>query len=116
NHLPPYLAKHAEFKAKGVAVIAVVAANDLCVMSGWARFDGCKDKVRLQHGLLAGCRSWPLSDTYAKWSESLWLSVNLTERGLGLRTARYAMIIDDLVVKYIEVRQRSRLISACDLC
>ncbi|KAJ7100885.1 1-Cys peroxiredoxin isozyme [Mycena belliarum] len=91
NHLPPYLAKHAEFKAKGVDVIAVVAANDLFVMSGWARFEGCKDKI------LA------LSDTYAKWSESLGLSVDLTERGLGLRTARYAMIIDDLVVKYIEV-------------
>ncbi|KAJ7082232.1 Redoxin, partial [Mycena belliarum] len=45
NHLPPYLAKHAEFKAKGLDVIAVVAANDLFVMSGWARFEGCKDKV-----------------------------------------------------------------------
>ncbi|KAJ7082250.1 Redoxin, partial [Mycena belliarum] len=93
NHLPPYLAKHAEFKAKGLDVIAVVAANDLFVMNGWARFEGCKDKI------LA------LSDTYAKWSESLGLSVDLTERGLGLRTARYAMIIDDLVVKYNEVRE-----------
>ncbi|KAJ7064390.1 Redoxin-domain-containing protein [Mycena belliarum] len=73
-----------------VDVIAVVAANDLFVMSGWARFEGCKDKI------LA------LSDTYAKWSESLGLSVDLTERSLGLRTARYAMIIDDLVVKYNE--------------
>ncbi|KAJ7018281.1 Redoxin [Mycena alexandri] len=46
NHLPPYLQKYDEFKAKGVDVIAVLAANDMFVMSGWARFEGLKDKVR----------------------------------------------------------------------
>ena len=46
NHLPPYLEKYDEFKAKGVDVIAVVAANDAFVMSGWARAMGLKDKVR----------------------------------------------------------------------
>ncbi|KAJ6564442.1 1-Cys peroxiredoxin isozyme [Mycena capillaripes] len=91
NHLPPFLQKYDEFKAKGVDVVAVVAANDLFVMSGWARFEGCKDKI------LA------LSDVNAKWSAGLDLSVDLTEKGMGVRTARYAMIIDDLVVKYVEV-------------
>ena len=46
NHLPPYLEKYEEFKAKGVDVIAVVAANDPYVMSGWGRFEGLDDKVR----------------------------------------------------------------------
>ena len=46
NHLPPYLEKYEEFKAKGVDVIAVVAANDPFVMSGWGRFEGLEDKVR----------------------------------------------------------------------
>ncbi|KAJ7131362.1 1-Cys peroxiredoxin isozyme [Mycena epipterygia] len=91
NHLPPYIEKYDEFKAKGVDVIAVVAANDMFVMSGWARVEGCKDKI------LA------LSDVNAKWSSALNLSLDLTERGMGVRTARYAMIIDDLVVKYVEV-------------
>jgi len=45
-----------------------------------------------------------LSDTNAAWSDSLGLSMDLTDRGLGIRTARYGMIIDDLVVKYVEVR------------
>lgn len=45
NHLPPYLEKYEEFKAKGVDVIAVVAVNDPFVMSGWARVEGLKDKV-----------------------------------------------------------------------
>ncbi|KAJ7757270.1 Redoxin [Mycena maculata] len=91
NHLPPYLQRYDEFKAKGVDVLAVLAANDLFVMSGWARFEGCKDKI------LA------LSDANAKWSAALGLSLDLTERGMGVRTNRYAMIIDDLVVKYVEV-------------
>lgn len=45
-----------------------------------------------------------LSDTDAKWSESMGLSVDLSAVGFGTRTARYAMIIDNLVVKYVEVR------------
>ena len=44
-HLPEYVEKYDEFKAKGVDVVAVVAANDPYVMSGWARFEGLKDKV-----------------------------------------------------------------------
>ena len=46
NHLPPFLEKIDELKAKGVDVVAVVAANDAFVQSGWARFLGLKDKVR----------------------------------------------------------------------
>ncbi|PPQ80125.1 hypothetical protein CVT25_001424 [Psilocybe cyanescens] len=81
NHLPPYIQKYDEFKAKGVDVIAVVAANDPFVMSGWGR-------------ILA------LSDTDAQWNKKLGLTLDLTDKGLGLRTARYALIIDDLVIKY----------------
>ena len=45
NHLPPYIEKFDEFKAKGVDVIAVLAVNDAFVMSGWGRVEGVKDKV-----------------------------------------------------------------------
>lgn len=45
NHLPPYLAKYNEFKEKGVDIIAVIAANDPFVMSGWGRVEGVTDKV-----------------------------------------------------------------------
>ena len=44
-----------------------------------------------------------MSDTDAKWSSALGLSLDLTERGLGIRTNRYAMIIDDLELKYLGV-------------
>ncbi|KAH7929168.1 Redoxin [Leucogyrophana mollusca] len=103
NHLPPYLAKYDQFKAKGVDVIAVVAANDAFVMSGWSRVEGLKDKI------LA------LSDPNAAWSAELGLTLDLSSRGFGTRTARYAAIIDDLVVKYLEVEPGSEVsVSSAD--
>ncbi|KZT06680.1 1-Cys peroxiredoxin isozyme [Laetiporus sulphureus 93-53] len=97
NHLPPYLEKYDQFKAKGVDVIAVVAANDAFVMSGWARFTGLKDKI------LA------LSDPDAKWSASIGLDKDLSAIGFGTRTDRYALIIDDLKVKYIGLEPGSEV-------
>lgn len=52
NHLPPYVEKYEEFKAKGVDVIAVLAANDVFVMSGWGRVEGVKDKVSTSKAVL----------------------------------------------------------------
>ncbi|KAJ3793008.1 1-Cys peroxiredoxin isozyme [Lentinula aff. detonsa] len=91
NHLPPYVEKYDEFKSKGVDEIAVVAANDAFVMSGWGRFEGLKDKILT------------LSDPNVEWSKKLGLDLDLSALAFGTRTARYAMIIDDLVVKYVEV-------------
>ncbi|KLO12298.1 Redoxin [Schizopora paradoxa] len=87
NHLPPYLQKHDEFKKLGVDVIAVLSFNDAFVMSGWGRFTGLTDKILC------------LSDTDAKWSESM----GLKNDPPNPRTKRYALIIDDLKVKYIGV-------------
>ncbi|TFK36225.1 peroxiredoxin [Crucibulum laeve] len=91
NHLPPYIQKYDEFKAKGIDVVAVVAANDVFVLSGWGRFEGLTDKIIT------------LSDGDAKWSKSIGLEKDLTALGLGIRTGRYALVLDDLVVKYLGV-------------
>jgi len=91
NHIPPYVEKYEEFKAKGVDIIAVLAANDAFVMSGWSRVLGLKDKI------LA------ISDGDAKWSKSMGLDKDLSGAGLGIRTERYAMVLEDNVVKYIGV-------------
>lgn len=45
NHLPAFIQKYEEFKAKGVDIIAVLAANDPFVMSAWARAVGAKDQA-----------------------------------------------------------------------
>ncbi|EAU86553.2 thioredoxin-dependent peroxidase [Coprinopsis cinerea okayama7 len=91
NHLPPFLQKYDEFKKKGVDVIAVLAANDPFVMSGWGRFEGLKDKILT------------ISDTNAEWSKKLGLEKDLSAHGLGIRTARYAIILENNVVKYLGV-------------
>ncbi|CAL1710419.1 unnamed protein product [Somion occarium] len=98
NHLPPYIQKYDEFKAKGVDQIAVVTANDAFVMSGWGKALGFKDKTFPQ--------ILPLSDPTAAWTSQLGLSVDLSkanELGLGLRTSRFALILDDLKITYLGV-------------
>jgi len=92
THLPPYLEKFDEFKGKGVDVIAVFAANDPFVMSGWAKVSGLKDKIL------------SLSDPEAAFGKYLGWDIDLRGRGIGLgtRVARGAIILDDLKVIYIE--------------
>ncbi|TFK18858.1 thioredoxin-dependent peroxidase [Coprinopsis marcescibilis] len=91
NHLPPFAEKYDELKKKGVDVIAVLAANDPFVMSGWARFLGLKDKIIA------------ISDVDAAWSKKLGLEKDLTANGMGVRTARYALVLENNVVKYLGV-------------
>lgn len=89
-------------------MIAVLAANDPFVMSGWGRFEGLEDKVLDisvglgESPLIHVIKIITLSDTNAAWSKSLGMAQE--DRGMGFRTRRYAIIVDDLVVKYVEVK------------
>ncbi|KAG8717497.1 hypothetical protein FRC09_014188 [Ceratobasidium sp. 395] len=91
NHLPAYVTRREEFTKKGVDVVACLAANDPFVMSGWGRVNGVKDKVLM------------LTDTNAEWSKKLGLDLDLSSKGLGTRTSRYVVCIDDLKVEFIDV-------------
>ncbi|KAF7800079.1 hypothetical protein EIP86_011322 [Pleurotus ostreatoroseus] len=93
NHLPPYLKNYDALKAKGVDVVAVLSANDPFVLSGWTRVQNVKDKIIA------------VSDLDGAWSKELGLTVDLSGAGIGLgvRTTRYALVLDDLVVKYLGV-------------
>lgn len=86
NHIPPFVGKIDEFKRKGVDEIAVVAANDPFVMSAWGVANHAQDKV-----LFA-------SDFNASFSKELDAVLDMTDKGFGVRTARYALIVDDLKV------------------
>ncbi len=93
NHLPGFAAKAAEIKAKGVDTIAVTAVNDVFVMDAWAKDTGAKDSIEF------------LADGSGNFAKAIGLTVDLTERGLGLRSRRYAMIIDNGVVKSVDVEE-----------
>jgi peroxiredoxin len=93
NHLPGFAAKAAEIKAKGVDTIAVTAVNDVFVMDAWAKDTGAKDSIEF------------LADGSGNFAKAIGLTVDLTERGLGLRSRRYAMIVDNGVVKSVDVEE-----------
>lgn len=91
NHLPGFLAKVAEFKAKGIDEIAVVSVNDVFVMDAWAKQSGAEGKILF------------LADGIAAFSTAIDLTLDLTERGLGVRSQRYSMFVDDGIVKKLNV-------------
>ena len=91
NHLPGYLENADAIKAKGVDTIAVVAVNAVFVMQAWARSTGAEGKIPF------------LADGSAKFVQDAGLAIDLTERGMGMRSKRFSMIVDDGVVTAINI-------------
>ncbi|KAF5353858.1 hypothetical protein D9756_006988 [Leucocoprinus leucothites] len=89
QHVPGFIKNYDALSKKGVDVIVVLAANDPFVMSAWGRTGGIPDKIVYA------------SDPNAQWSSALGLAKDLTAVGFGIRTQRYALILDDLKVVYI---------------
>src|SRR5271166_6849568 len=77
NHLPGYVKNAAAIKAKGISTIAVTGVNDVFVMDAWKKATG-GDAIEF------------LADGSGNWAKALGLTADLTERGLGVRSQRYA--------------------------
>lgn len=93
KHLPGYLQLHDELKAKGVDEIWCVAVNDPFVMGAWGRDQGANERVRM------------LADGSANWTRELGLELDLTARGMGIRSQRYSAVLDDGVVTQLNVEE-----------
>jgi peroxiredoxin (alkyl hydroperoxide reductase subunit C) len=93
KHVPGYVANAEAIRAKGVDTIACLSVNDAFVMGAWGRDQGVGDKVQM------------LADGSAQFTKAVGLELDLTERGLGLRSARYAMVVDDGVVQSLHVEK-----------
>ena len=91
KHLPSYTEHFDAIKAKGVDEIWCVAVNDAFVMGAWGREQTAGGKVRM------------MADGSAKWAKALGLELDLTERGMGVRSQRYAAFLDDGVVKVLNI-------------
>ena len=83
KHLPGYVESFAEFKAAGVDEIWCLSVNDAFVMGAWARDQKTGDKVRM------------LADGSAAFAQATGLTLDLTARGMGLRSNRYSMLVKD---------------------
>ena len=91
NHLPGFLTNSDQIKQKGIDTIAVTGVNDVFVMDAWKQNTGAAGKIEF------------LADGSAAFAKAVGLSVDLGERGLGTRSQRYAMVVDDGVVKTLNV-------------
>lgn len=91
NHLPGYLAKANEIKAKGVDTIAVTGVNDVFVMAAWAKASGADGAIEF------------LADGSAEFARAVGLDLDLSKRGLGTRSKRYSMLVENGVVKRLAV-------------
>ena len=91
KHLPGYVEHAAELKAKGVDEVWCVSVNDHFVMAAWGREQQTAGKVRM------------MADGSAAYVKSLGLDRDLTPNGMGIRSQRFAMIVDDGVVQYLGI-------------
>ncbi|HEX2727535.1 MAG TPA: peroxiredoxin [Beijerinckiaceae bacterium] len=93
NHMPGYVAKADEIKAKGVDAIVVTAVNDVFVMDAWTKASGCDGKVEF------------IADGNGDFAKAIGLSLDASGNGLGTRSKRYSMIVDDGVVKSLNIEE-----------
>jgi glutaredoxin/glutathione-dependent peroxiredoxin len=92
-HLPGYIAEADRLKSEGIAEIVCIAVNDPFVMSAWEKEQGATGKVLM------------LCDPDVSFTRSLGLSLDLSAFGLGERSQRYSMIVQDGVVATINVEK-----------
>jgi peroxiredoxin len=91
KHMPGFVQNADALKAKGVDSVICVAVNDVFVMGAWGKEQGAGDKVVM------------LSDGSAMLTKALGLELDLTARGLGVRSQRYALVAEDGKVTHLAV-------------
>ncbi|MCL4131252.1 UNVERIFIED_CONTAM: hypothetical protein GTU68_035453 [Idotea baltica] len=91
NHLPSFLAQADALRAKGVDEIACVSINDVFVLDAWAKATTAKSDIQM------------LADGSGDFTKAIDMELDLTERGLGVRSKRYAMLVEDGTVKQLLV-------------
>jgi peroxiredoxin len=94
RHLPGFVERAADIKAKGVDEIACVAVNDAFVMGAWGREQKTEGKVRM------------LADGSGDLVRALGLELDLSKGGLGTRSQRYSMLVDNGVVKSLNIEKQ----------
>ena len=93
KHVPGFVQNAEALKAKGVDTIACLSVNDAFVMGAWGKDQGAGDKVRM------------LADGNGEFTQAVGLEMDGTKFGMGKRSQRYSMIVDNGVVKSLNVEQ-----------
>ncbi len=93
RHLPGFLENAQAFFDKGVDSIACIAVNDVFVMGAWAKEQGTEGRILM------------LADGSAEFARAVGLDMDLTARGMGIRSRRYALVAEDGVVTVLRVEE-----------
>ena len=91
KHVPGYIEQAGALKAAGVDEIWCISVNDPFVMGAWGRDQKTAGKVRM------------MADGSAEFTKALGLTFDLTARGMGVRSQRYSMLVQDGVVKALNI-------------
>ena len=86
KHLPGYINMHQEYKNKGVDHIICIAANDPFVMNAWGKENNVGDKIIM------------IGDPFLNFTKAIGAEVDKSGRGLGVRSNRYTMLVDNMKV------------------
>jgi len=97
QHVPGFLKNADAIKAKGVDTIACLSVNDAFVMGAWAKDQGTGGQIEM------------LGDGSADLTRKMGIELDLTERGLGVRARRFSMLVDDGVVKQLNLEDGGAL-------
>lgn len=107
SHMPGFVDRVDELKAKGIDTIACTAVNDVFVLTNWAEDTGATGKIEM------------LADGSGDFAKAIGLDIDLSNFGLGLRSKRYAMLVEDGTVKVLNVEDSPPIAeksSAATLC
>jgi len=96
-HLPGYVVHHDAIIAKGVDTIACLSVNDAFVMGAWGEAQNAGDNILM------------LADGSGAFTEAVGLELDLTDRHMGVRSQRYAMVVDDGIVTHLKVEEAGGL-------
>ncbi len=93
KHVPGFVQHADAIRARGVDTIACLSVNDAFVMGAWGKDRGVGDKVLM------------LADGSGEFTSAVGMELDLTSRGLGVRSHRYAMVVDDGVVTALKLEE-----------
>jgi peroxiredoxin len=105
KHLPGYVQKLPELKAKGIDLVACLSVNDAFVMKSWAEQHDALGKIVM------------LADGSAAFTKALGIELDLTAHGMGIRAARGVLTVDNGVVTSIDMEAPGKFeVSSADAC
>ena len=93
KHLPGYVSMHQKYKDKGIDHIICVSVNDPFVMSAWGKENNVGDKIIM------------MADPFLNFTKAIGAEVDKSERGLGVRSNRYTMFVNDMEVVKLQEEQ-----------